>query len=95
MTPPYHPILTRVVLLRNGKIVRCGQMTNDEISKQLQRQRRVAQQMRLSDPDIEHVIYAVWRKDRLGVVDEIRFMAEPVSDKQLGQLKKYLEIEAV
>lgn len=95
METPYPCLMTRYLMLRNGKIVRCGQMTNDEISKQLQRQRRVAQQMRLSDPDIEHVIYAVWRKDRFGVVDEIRFMAEPVSDKQLGQLKKYLDIEAV
>ena len=95
MTAPYPPILTRVVLLRNGKITRCGQMTNDEISKQLQRQRRVAQQMMLRDPSIEHVIYAVWRKSQTGVVDEIRFMAEPVSDKQLGQIKKYLEVEAV
>ena len=95
MTPPYPQILTRVVLLRNGKITRCGQMTNDEISKQLQRQRRVAQQMMLRDPSIEHVIYAVWRKDRRGVVDEIRFLAEPVSDKKLSQIKKYLDIEAV
>lgn len=70
-------------------------MTNEEIEKQLTKSRRVAQRLHLSDPDIEHVIYAVWRKDRLGVVDEIRFMVEPVSDKQLGQLKKYLEIEAV
>ena len=88
-------MMTRYVLLRNSKIVRCGQMTNDEISKQLQRQRRVAQQMMLRDPSIEHVIYAVWRKSQTGVVDEIRFMAEPVSDKQLGQIKKYLEVEAV
>lgn len=87
--------MTRYVLLHNSKITRCGQMTNDEISKQLQRQRRVAQRLRLSDPDIDHVIYAVWRKAPNGAVDEIRFMAEPVSDKQLGRIKKYLEVEVV
>lgn len=70
-------------------------MTNEEIEKQLTKSRRVAQQLRLSNPDIDHVIYAVWRKAPNGAVDEIRFMVEPVSDKQLDQLKKYLDIEAV
>ena len=51
--------------------------------------------MMLRDPSIEHVIYAVWRKSTNGVVDEIRFLAEPVSDKKLSQIKKYLDIEAV
>ena len=88
-------MMTRYLMLRNKRIVRSGQMTNDEISKQLQRQRRVAQRLRLSDPDIDHVIYAVWRKAPNGAVDEIRFMVEPVSDKQLGQIKKYLEVEVL
>lgn len=93
METPY--LMTRYLMLRNKHIVRVGQMTNEEIEKQLTKNRRVAQRLRLSDPDIEHVIYAVWRKAPNGAVDEIRFMAEPVSDKQLGQLKKYLDIEAV
>ena len=87
--------MTRYLMLRGKRIVRSGQMTNDEISKQLYKQRRVAQRLRLRDPDIDHVIYAVWRKAPNGGIDEIRFMAEPVSDKQLGRIKKYLEVEVV
>jgi len=87
--------MTRYLLLRNRRLVKVGQMTNEEIEKQLIKSRRVAQRLRLSDPDIDHVIYAVWRKAPNGGIDEIRFMVEPVSDKQLDQLKKYLEIEAV
>lgn len=75
----------RATYWSKGRLIRLTLFDIPSISKELERFKSVAQQ--LKDETHQPVIYAIWRTPKY---DEVRFMLRPTDEEELARLKKYL-----